>query len=57
MLCPEFGPKGKEECINYWNDIEVGQVASVGPEDHSDLFQLKLIEKNKLNKSLTQRKF
>ena len=57
MLCPEFGPKGKEECINYWNDIEVGQVANVGPEDHSDLFQLKLIEKNKLNKSLTQRKF
>lgn len=18
MLCPQFGPKGKEECLNYW---------------------------------------
>lgn len=53
MLCPEFGPKGKEECINYWKDLEVGKTAVVGPEDHSDLFQLKLLEKNKLNMFLT----
>ena len=57
MLCPEFGPKGKEECINYWKDLKVGKTAEVGPEDHSNLFQLKLLEKNKLNASLTQRKF
>ena len=58
MLCPELGPKDKEECLNYWYDLEqIGQQANVGPEDHTDLFILRLIEKNQLNKSLTQRKF
>lgn len=32
-------------------------MADVGPEDHTDLFKLKLIEKNQINKSFTQRKF
>ena len=45
MLCPEYGSKGKEECSNYWNDInEIGKKTHVGSK-----FSIKLIGKEEFN--------
>jgi protein tyrosine phosphatase len=43
MLCPVINKQNKEECMNYWNVDDVGQIRYLSAPSHPDAFKIKLL--------------